>query len=276
VRQLLQALLNPLAEMKSIAANSFIISQLTRREVEGQFRGTILGCLWMLARPLLQLSVYAFVFGVLWQRDLSGEPIGAFAMQLFCGLCLYNFFSQSILKSANSIAGRPVFVRQHDFPLEILPWVQLRSALILTLPWFALLIGGLLLVYGRIPPTAWMFPLWLIPLVGFAAGFSWFVASMGVYVRDLRQFLPVLMQMLFFVSPIFWQFRFLTGRKAALIPYLRLNPLATIVEESRKALIFGGDPDWRLWLVALVTSALVMHMGFVWFQKTRKGFPDVL
>lgn len=269
-------LFNPMGAIRAICSNRFLVSQLTRREVEGQFRGTFFGWIWLFARPLLQLSVYTFVFGVLWRRDALGEPIGSFALQLFCGLSLYNLLSQVISKSSGCVAGKQAFVKQLVFPLEILPWVQLLTATIMSLPWFVLLAGGLYLVYGHLPLTALLFPLWLIPLLLLAAGCSWFFAALGVYVRDLRQLMPVLLQMLFFVSPVFWQFSFLTGRKAQLIPYLRLNPLATIIEESRKVLIHGEMTDWRLWGISLAVSAVVFHLGFVWFQKTRKGFADVI
>lgn len=276
MRGRIQGLLDPIAGIRAVVSNRFLVSQLTRREVESQFRGTILGWLWLFARPLLQLSVYTFVFGVLWRRDGDNEPLGACAIQLFCGLCIYRFFSQVLSRACNSVAGKSAYVRQFVFPLEILPWVQTLSAGILTCPAFALLIGGILLVYGHVPPTALVFPVWLLPLFLFAAGFAWFVASLGVYLRDLKQLMPVLMQMLFFVSPVFWQFSFLTGRKAQLIPYLRLNPLATIIEESRKLLIFGEMTDWRLWGLSLLAGAVIFHLGFVWFQKTRKGFADVV
>lgn len=268
--------LNPMGMVRAIAANQFLIVQLVRREVESQFRGTFLGWLWLFARPLLQLSVYTFVFGVLWRRDEAGAPIGSFSMQLFCGLSLYNLFSQILSRSSQCVANKAGFVRQLVFPLEILPWVQLLASLVLSLPWFVLLTAGLILVYGHLPLTAFLFPLWLIPLVLFAGGFAWFFASLGVYLRDLKQLMPVLLQMIFFVSPVFWQFGFLTGRKAQLIPYLRLNPLATIIEESRKVLIWGEMTDWRFWGLSCVAGALCFYFGFVWFQKTRKGFADVL
>lgn len=269
-------LFNPLAAAQAVFANRFLVSQLTRREVESQFRGTVLGWLWLFARPLLQLSVYTFVFGVLWRRDADGEPLGSCAIQLFCGLCIYSFFSQTIAKSCGCVAGKSAYVRQLVFPLEILPWVQTMASAILTIPWLVLLTGGLYLVYGPLPLTAMVFPVWLLPLFLFAAGFAWLVASLGVYLRDLKQLIPVLLQLLFFVSPVFWHFSFLTGRKAKLIPYLRLNPLATIIEESRKLLISGEMTDWRLWGISLAASLVVFHLGFVWFQKTRKGFADVI
>lgn len=269
-------LFNPLWAVRAIGTNRFLVSQLVRREVESQFRGSFLGWLWLFARPLLQLSVYTFVFGVLWRRDALGEPMGSFALQLFCGLSIYNLFAQVVSKSAQCVSGKAGFVKQIVFPLEILPWVQLQAALVLSLPWFVLLFGGLLLAHGTVPWTALLFPLWLVPLVLFAGGFAWFFASLGVYFRDLRQLMPVLLQMIFFTSPVFWQFSFLTGRKAQLIPYLRLNPLATIIEESRKLLIHGEMMDWVLWGTSLSAGAVVFHLGFVWFQKTRKGFADVL
>lgn len=262
--------------LRTLLSSRFLVSQLTKREIESQFRGTVLGWLWLFARPLLMLSVYTFVFGVIWRKNSIGEPLAAFSLQLFCGLCIYNFFSQAVSKSVNCIVGKPSFVKQLVFPLEILPWVQTLASFILCLPWFVLLFAGLLLSYGRIPFTALLFPFWLLPLFLFTAGCVWFFSALGVYMRDLKQLMPVLLQILFFLSPVFWNFGLLTGRKAALIPYLRLNPIADIIEESRKLLIYGGMTDWQLWALVTAASVVIFCLGYAWFQKVRKGFADVI
>lgn len=259
-----------------LRSNCFLVSQLTKREIESQFRGTVLGWLWLFARPLLMLSVYTFVFGVIWRRNSDGDPLAAFSLQLFCGLCIYNFFSQAVSKSVNCVLGKPAFVKQILFPLELLPWVQTLSSFVLCLPWFALLFSGLFLSYGRLPFTALLFPVWLLPLFLFTAGCAWFFAALGVYMRDLKQLMPVILQILFFLSPVFWNFGYLTGRKAQLIPYLRLNPIADVIEESRKLLIHGEMTDWGLWAMVTAASVIVFGLGYAWFQKLRKGFADVI
>ena len=116
--------------LRTLLSSRFLVSQLTKREIESQFRGTVLGWLWLFARPLLMLSVYTFVFGVIWRKNSIGEPLAAFSLQLFCGLCIYNFFSQAVSKSVNCIVGKPSFVKQLVFPLEILPWVHFVSAVV--------------------------------------------------------------------------------------------------------------------------------------------------
>ena len=253
-----------------------LIWQLAGREVEAQFKGSFLGLLWVFARPLLMLTVYTFVFGVIWPRDADGLPLGSFAMTMFCGMALYNLFSSSIGQSCGSVVGKVGFVKQVVFPLEVLPFAQTLANFLLGMAWFILLIVGIFLVYGALPWTCVLFPLILLPLFLLAMGLAWFVSSLTVYVRDMKLFIPVVLQILFFVTPIFWQLDQLKGRRAALVPYLYWNPLTGLVEAMRDVMIRGNLPDWRLLGILTAAGAGCWFLGYAWFMKTKKGFADVM
>lgn len=257
-------------------SNVYLVYQLVRREVSSQFKGTFFGFAWAFARPLLMLVVYAFVFGVIFRRDVDGEPLGAYAVSMFCGLSIYTVFSSSLTTSCQSVVSRRGLVQQVVFPLVVLPLVQVLSAFVLAIPWLVLLIGGTVCVHGSIPWTAALLPLWLVPLFLLTQGLAWLVASLGVYFRDMKQIVPVLLQILFFMSPIFWRLEAVEVRLPEVAGYLKINPLTMIIEGTRRMIFAAELPDWRLLALVTAGTSVVFALGLAWFQKTKKGFADVI
>lgn len=253
-----------------------LVNQLVRRDVSSQFKGAVLGFAWAFARPFLKLIVYTFVFGVIFRRDVEGEPLGAYAVSMFCGLAIYTIFSSSVSASCMSIVNHRGLVQQVVFPLVVLPLVQVLSAFVLAVPWFVLLIGGTFWVHGSIPWTAVLLPLWLLPLFLLTQGISWFVASLGVYFRDMKQLVPVVLQILFFMSPIFWRLESVEARIPRLAQYLTINPLTIIIEESRSLLFAAELPNWFRFATVTAEALVAFGLGLAWFQKTKKGFADVI
>lgn len=268
--------LAPTAACRCLWRHKGLVGQLTWREVASHYQDSALGFVWMFARPLLVLSVYSFVFGIIWPRDADGLPIGAFAMTMFCGMSIYNIFSTSVNAACGSVVGRAGLVKQVVFPLETLPYVQVLAQFIMGGAWLFLLYLGVFLVFGRLPVESLLLPAVLLPLFLFSCGIAWLVASLTVYVRDVKQFVPVVLQVLFFVTPIFWQLNMMKGARAKYVPYLYLNPLTGIVESLRDILIRGKFPDWRMLGCLSAVGFLVWCLGFAWFHKTKKGFADVI
>ena len=104
-------------------------------------------------------------------------------------------------------------------------------------------------------------------------GFAWFLAAFGVFVRDVGQVTGMFTTVLLFLSPVFYPLSILPAKYQG---WLQLNPLAFIIEEGRKVLVFGQLPDIGQWGVMMAIGMLIAWAGFAWFQKTRKGFADVL
>ena len=259
-----------------MSGNLNLVRQLVRREVSVQFKGTFLGYVWAFARPLLMLVVYTVVFGMIFRRDVDGEPLGGYAVSMFCGLSIYTIFSTSVTASCMSVVSRRGLVKQVVFPLVVLPLVQVLSAFILSIPWFVLLAIGVLWVHGSISWTALLVPLWLVPLFLLTQGCAWLVASLGVYFRDMKQLVPVVLQVLFFMSPIFWRLESVESRLPRLAAYLKVNPLTVIIEETRRLVFAAELPNWSCLTVVMVGALIVFVLGLAWFQKTKKGFADVI
>lgn len=159
------------------------------------------------------------------------------------------------------------------FPLEILAVVSLGSALFHALVSLLVLLLAFSLMNGFIHWTMIFAPLVLLPLMILSLGFGWILSSLGVFVRDIGQFIGVLASALMFLSPVFYP---VSALPAPLQPWLHLNPLTFFIEQTRDVLIWGRLPDWKGLALYLIGAAIFAWLGYFWFQKTRKGFADVL
>jgi lipopolysaccharide transport system permease protein len=255
--------------------NRSLTQTLVHREVVGRYRGSFLGLFWSFFHPLFMLAVYTFVFSVVFQAKWGkgSDSQVEFSLVLFSGLIVFNFFAECINRAPGLIVGRVNYVKKVVFPLEIWAWVSVGSALfhfgISLLVWLLFY----LLAYGLPSYLLLLLPFVFLPPIFLAVGLTWFLASLGVYLRDIAQITPILTTVLLFLSPIFYpieavpeQLRFLLG----------LNPLAPALAQVRGVLMWGDIPDFRIWLIYLMISILIAWLGFAWFQKSRKGFADVL
>ena len=255
--------------------NRQLIVQLTKRDVLGRYRGSLLGLAWSFFIPLLMLAVYTFVFSVVFKArwGVAGDDKVSFAIIIFVGLIVHGLFAECINRAPSLIVSNPNYVKKVVFPLEILPLVALGSALFHAGVSLIVLLTAQFLLTQRLPWTVIIFPIVLLPLLLSTTGFAWLLSALGVYIRDIGQTTGILTTVLMFLSPLFYPISALPEKYRI---WLHLNPLTFIMEEARNALIFGMAPNWAGWAVALVASTLVSAGGFWWFQKTRKGFADVL
>lgn len=252
-----------------------LIKQFTKREVIGRYRGSYLGIMWSFITPLFMLLVYTFVFSIVFQARWgveNGSKI-EFALILFCGLTTFNLFAECINRAPGLILSNINFVKKVVFPLEILPVVAVGSALVHAMISFLILIIGLIILLGVVNWTLIFLPLVLLPLLLFTLGLGWFLASLGVYLRDIGQVVGVVTQALMFLSPIFYPISVIPEEFR---PIYYLNPISYVVEDMRRITIWGQMPDWNWLITGILLSSLVAILGHAWFQKTRKGFADVL
>lgn len=225
------------------------------------------------------LAIYTFVFGVVFKVRLDPqnndfyEDKFTFALLLFTGLILFNLFSECLSRAPGLILANVNYVKKVIFPLEILPLVALGSALFHAGISFLVLIGFLLIINHPLHLTMLLLPIIVLPFVLLTLGLSWMLTSIGVFVRDIGQFIGLLLTMLLFLSPIFYP---ASALPESIRDYLFLNPLTFIIEQARSAILYGQMPDWMGLIVYYALAAFIAWMGLTWFHKTRKGFADVL
>jgi len=256
--------------------NRQLIAQMTKREVVGRYRGSVLGLAWSFFNPILMLSVYTFVFSEVFKARWGtggGEDKASFAVFLFVGMIVYGLFAECVNRAPGLIISNANYVKKVVFPLEILPSVAMGSALFHASISLVVLLSAQLLFNQRLPWTIVFLPVIMLPLLLATAGVAWVLSSLGVFVRDISQITGILTTVLMFLSPVFYPLSALP-KKFQL--WLNLNPLTFIIEAARNALIFGDAPDWTGLVFVLASSLAIATGGFWWFQKTRKGFADVL
>jgi lipopolysaccharide transport system permease protein len=266
----------PAAMFASLWRNRQLIWQMTRREVVGRYRGSVLGLAWSFFNPVLMLIVYTFVFSVVFKArwNVSGDESKTdFAIILFTGMIVFNLFAEIVNRAPGLIIYNVNYVKKVVFPLEILSWVALGSVLFHSLVSLFVLLLTQFILNQSLPWTIVFFPLVLLPLILASLGAAWFLAAIGVFVRDVGQITGVMTTILMFLSAVFYPLSALPERYQNL---LKLNPLVLIITESRNVLIYGSLPNWSWLGLALLMGLAIAFAGFWWFQKTRKGFADVL
>ncbi len=269
----------PVTPVEMIASpwrNRGLLVALIKREVIGRYRGSVLGLAWSFFNPLLMLAIYTFVFSVVFKarwQGAAGEGEAEFAIILFAGLIVHGLFAECINRAPSLILSNVNYVKKVIFPLEILPWVALGSALFHAAISFVVLMLVQLALGNAIPWTAILFPVVVLPLVFGTMGVAWFLAALGVYVRDIGQIIGMFTTVLLFASPVFYPISALPLKYQGVA---NLNPLGFIIEAARSVLIYGHLPDPVHWALMLLAGIFVAWCGLAWFQVARKGFADVI
>lgn len=261
--------------LRSIYTNRRIIPPLTKREIYGRYQGSILGLLWSFLNPIIMLIVYTFVFSVIFKAKwgATSESRVEFAIILFIGLIIYNVFAEMISRSPSLITSNVNFVKKVVFPIQVLPIIALGTTIFHMVISFTVWLIAYILFFGIPNYTIIYLPIIIIPLCLFSLGFSWFLASLGVYLRDLSQIVGLFTTILMFLSPIFYP---ITALPPTFQKILHLNPLTFLIEEARSILMWGNTPDWPTLLYVTLASVIVACLGLGWFEKTKSGFADVL
>jgi len=268
--------LNPVRALWGIWQGRGLLRQLVRRNIEIRYKGTMIGLVWMMVTPLVMLAVYTYVFGVVFKAHWGawfGDSKVAFALILFCGMTVFNVFGESVNGSVGIVTGNTNYVKKVVFPLELLPVSTVLSACFFGLVWIVILLLGTVFCFHKFYLTVVLLPLIFIPLILFSCGVSWFVAALGVFFRDLSHVIGILLQVLCFMTPIFYSLEMVPER----IRWVMLwNPLTVLVQSVRQILIFGQWPDGATLGIVTLFSVVVFQGGYFWFMKTKRGFADVL
>lgn len=268
--------ISPLLLWRSIVQHRNLIIQMSKREIIGRYKGSLLGVFWSFVTPLLMLVVFTFVFGEIFQSKWPGSPATGgldFAVPLFAGFLIYTFFAECISRAPGLITGNVNYVKKVVFPLEILTVVSLIAAIFHLLAGYIILIALILISGWELAWSMLLLPVIFLPFMFMVLGFSWGLAALGVYLRDISHIIGPILMGVMFLSPVFYSLDSVS-QKFLIIYYL--NPLTLIIEESRSVLLHGNMPDFTLLATYTIISLTIFWLGYAFFQKTRKGFADVL
>lgn len=247
---------------------------LTKREIASRYRGSMLGVLWAFITPMAMLAVFTFVFAGIFQAKWHGAgDTVEFALNMYAGLVAFWCFAEVVGKAPSLIYSQPNFVTKVVFPLEILPIVSVIAALFHFLINISILFIAVLIYKGSLPFTILATPIIVIAMLPLLAGLGWFLSAVGVYIRDISAVIGVALNMLMFLSPIFYPLEATPLRVRWL---MELNPLTFIIECIRGSAIDGVWFSAQDTVIYFVVSLVIGFVGFLCFRALRDGFADVL
>ncbi|WP_116379076.1 ABC transporter permease [Cupriavidus taiwanensis] len=260
---------------RSMLQHKGLILSFARRDVVGRYKGSMFGILWSLLTPLFMLAIYTFVFGAIFKArwGVGSTSKTEFAIVLFAGLIVFNIFSECIGRAPSTILSNANFVKKVVFPLEILPLAHLLSALFHAVISLLVLLVFEATIGNGVPVTVFLLPVVMAPFLLFVAGLSWWLAATGVYFRDIGQTIGLMITALMFLSPVFFPISSLPQQWQIVAKF---NPLTLPIEQARNVIVWGAPVHWGEWAAYSLACCAVAWLGYAWFQKTRKGFADVL
>ncbi|TXH58548.1 MAG: ABC transporter permease [Desulfurellales bacterium] len=262
--------------VSSLWRNRQLITQMAYREIIGRYQGSIFGLAWSFFHPMLLLCVYTFVFSVVFKArwGVAGEQSNSeYAIVMFVGLIIHGLFAEVLNRAPSLVMTNANYVKKVVFPLEILPLISLLAALFHSAISMIVLMAAFLIFNGYVHWTALYLPLVIAPIAILTVGLAWMLASLGVFIRDVGQTIGIVTMVMMFLAPVVYP---ITAVPESVRPWIMANPLTFIIEQGRSVLIWGNAPDWLGLLGYSCVALAVAWLGYFWFQKTRKGFADVL
>jgi len=260
--------------IKTLIRHRRLIQAMSRRDILARYRGSLGDVLWTFLNPLLLMATYIFVFGVVLQaRFGSDRSSTGFALYFLAGMLPWLAFSEPAGRSPHVVLEHRNFVKKLIFPLETLPVNQVMAGLVTEVFALGVFLILLLVLRGGIPVTVFWLPVLLVPQVLFTLGVCWFLAALGVYLRDLGQVIGFVLTLWFFMTPICYPE---TSLPASALVILKNNPLYALVRAYRAILLEGHAPVAASMAKFWAVSVIVFLLGHAWFYKLRKQFADVI
>ncbi|MEK4158885.1 ABC transporter permease [Paenibacillus odorifer] len=263
--------------LKSIYKSKDLLFELTKRDFQQRYKGSLLGVIWALLSPLLMLGVYSFIFVSVFKSKWGDSSIQdgnmLYTMMIFAGLIPFQIFSESVNRSVSLLGQSANYIKKVVIPIEILPSSIVLSTIINSFFSVALLIVGKIFFLNTPNWTLVFVPLVLVPSMLLSLGFALIVAAFGIYLRDLVYIVGLLVNILFYMSPIFYSSEALPEKFRFLI---NLNPIAPIITQFRDIFVNGQLFSISSYLISLSISFVIFILGLSIFNYLRKGFADVI
>lgn len=255
-----------------------LIWQFTKRNIETRHKGNALGLLWLILNPLIQMCIYSFVFGVIFEaRFNSNDESGlSYALGIFLSLTIYQFIAETLNSAPSIIVGNPNFVKKVVFPLEVLPIATVGAALYNLIISLILTLIGVLAFGGGFTFGMLFFPLIILPAIILALGMAWLISSLGVFFKDLQHAVGHISLIMMYASAIFYSKEMVVEKSPKIWELLRFNPIVHVIEQSRRAILWDATIQWNGIIYSYFIGTIVFFSGFIIFKKLRTEFADLI
>jgi lipopolysaccharide transport system permease protein len=251
-----------------------LTTALAWRDIAGRYRGANLGILWTVLNPLLMLAVYGIAFGYVFRSRWPGvDGHGSYVEVLFIGLAVHGFVAECLTRAPGVIASNPSFVKRVVFPLGILPAVMGLVALFNFTAIIGVFIGYQLFAGDGVSTGHLLLPVVIVPMLLMGLTFSYLLAFLGVYFRDLNQMMPTIAAALLFLSSAIVP---VSTLPSAAQFWFKLNPITFLIDQARNILIWRQPLDWEGLGLRVVAWGCLLCIAIYFFRRARKGFADVI
>jgi len=242
-----------------------LIKNLTITDLKNRYQNTSLGFIWSILSPFLLAMVLYFIFRKVFQQEEN------FAINLLVGIMAWRFFANGTTSSLNSIVGKPSLVTKVYIPRKILVLSNLLSQLISSLLEFLVLVPIIFVLIGNIPVTTLLFPVIHLLYFWLIFGVGLFLSALFVYFRDVNQIWEILVNILFFCSPIIYPLHMVGDY---LMPYYMLNPITGVIITYRDLMVNGNLPSFSSLIIVIGFGAIAFLAGSFIFNKLQRRFAE--
>ena len=253
-----------------------LIVQFTQRNIELRHRGSRLGAFWALINPLSMLGLYFVVFGIFFKTSfgvLPDETRYDLSLAMFLGLALFHVFAETIALSPGVIVTNPNFVKKVVFPLEVLPVASIgASAFHLGVSLGLVVLGSAFGSTIHLSVHMLWLPVLVAPLLLLSLGVAWFLAALGVFLRDIGQITAFVSTALLFASAVTYPPRIIPPE----LHFLHYSPLFQIVDLARGSVLWQQPMPLAKLAYVYVASLVILSVGAVFFALLRKSFAEVI
>jgi len=255
-----------------------LIYALVKRDIMGRYKGSIFGVIWSIIEPIVLLIIYTVVFGGLFKMRLEYDSsLTSYSLYVFCGIIVWLAICEGLNRCSTVVIENASLVKKVIFPGEVLPLKVVLSASVHQCIGLIVLMAGVLILKGNMPWTWILIPILIIPQLLLTAGIGWLVASIGVFIRDIRQAVALGTLCWMFLTPIFYPASIISNFDQGRFSFwLTVNPIAALIHNYRLILLRGELPDWTMFFYVLILGVLLSTIGLWWFNKTKKAFVDVI
>lgn len=243
---------------KELQAHSYVLWQLVRQQLILRYRRTVVGYFWTLINPLLMMSVTAFVFSTLFK-----VPLREYAVFLFSGMIAWNGFSSTVFQSCHSYINNEGLIKKIYLPKILFPLSVSMGTAIDTLLSFVSLFIIIIILGGKLSLAILILPISFVLLFIFTFGIGLIVSVLTVFFRDLLYIITVLLQAMFFLTPVLYEKTMMLGPAAFL---MKINPMVPFIDMFRAPLTYGLMPSTASIVAAVVFSVLSLVAGLLVFS----------
>ena len=261
-------------KIKKMELNTAFVCQFAMDDFKTKYAGSILGLIWAFIQPIITVVIYWFIFQVGFNND--AVSVYPFILWLVAGLAPWMFISDAIVNATNSLVEYSYLVKKVVFNITILPLAKVVSVFFIQVVLVVFTII-LFLAYGYMPSIYWLQLIYyMIYMVVLCVGISYFTSALYVFLKDVAQVVAILIQVIFWVTPIVWQVDIMPENIQKIIQY---NPIYYVVRGYRDSFLrqnsfcsYKIGTTIYFWTVALIILALGIYV----FKKLKHHFADVL